>query len=70
MIEHFSVPRCLGKEQLEHKIRAIEAEGLKVVKVVPEVYIRGGTEIGWDIQAENYVEPYRSVITGQMVYEM
>ena len=70
MIEHFSVPRSLGEKHLEYKKAKIVAEGLTIVKVIPNQPIFGGEDIGWDIQAENGVEPFRSVITGELVNEM
>lgn len=70
MIEHFSVPSELGESQLAHKVCAIEAEGLKIVRVIPDVWIHGGTEKGWDIQAENGVKPFYDLITEKMITEM
>ena len=70
MIEHFSVPRSLGEKHLQYKKAAIEAEGLKIVRVIPDVPIHGGTDTGWDIQAENKAKAFYSIITGEMVYEM
>ena len=71
MVEHYSVPKSLGEKHLAYKKAAIEADGrLKVVRIIPDQPIFGGTDIGWDIQVENGVKPYRSIITGQMVYEM
>lgn len=70
MIEHYSVPKSLGESQLAYKVCAIEAEGKKIVRIVDNVPIRGGREIGWDIQVENGVEPYKSIMTGEMITEM
>ena len=70
MIEHFLVPTDLGESQLAHKVCAIEAEGYKIVRIVPDVWIHGGREKGWDIQAENGVKPFVDRFTGQMVTEM
>lgn len=70
MIEHYSVPKELGESQLAYKVAAIEAGGQKIVRILDDVPIRDGKEIGWDIQVENGVKPYRSIITGEMVTEM
>jgi hypothetical protein len=70
MIEHYSVPRDLGESQLAYKVAAIEAEGLKIVRILENVPIHGGRERGWDIQAENGVKPFTSIITGEKVTEM
>ena len=70
MIEHYSVPKELGESQLAYKVAALEAEKKKIIRIVEDAPIHGGRETGWDIQVENGVKPYRSIITGEMVTEM
>ena len=70
MIEHYSVPKELGESHLAYKVCAIEAEGKTIVRILEDVPIHGGKEIGWDIQVENGVEPYKSIITNKKVTEM
>lgn len=70
MIEHYSVPKDLGESQLAYKVAAIEAEGLTIVRIVEDVPIHDGREIGWDIQVQNGAKPYHSIMTGEMVTKM
>ena len=71
VIEHYSVPKRLGESQLAYKVCAIEADGRKrIVRILEDVPINEGKDIGWDIQVENGVKPYKSPITGEMVTEM
>ena len=80
MIVRYTVPKSSGKSQLEYKKRALTQGGQQIVRVYeddiaqagstssPNARNYGKTEPGWVIEVEDGREPYRSVMTGQMVY--
>ena len=71
MIEHYSVPKSLGESQLAYKVCAIESDGRnKVVRILEDVPINNGSDIGWDIQVENGLKPFKDIMTDEMVTEM
>ena len=67
---------------LKYDINVLKEQGLEIVEVrageipqagslsSPFAANYGRVESGWIIRAENHVNPFRSVITGQMVTEM